>query len=227
MVPSVHRLMNFLEAIHKLTYDTGSGRDPCTMYYYRNLLNARNLKGHVKNSYRPYKQLFYTVLDALCIVHFLHHFHLADLDSEIPFPDNFMQMTNEDKIDWLNETCRTILKGEFFDNEDDIFSSLRKILEDPNHEENYWVSCRQNQRFHCHFCDRNYACVGSLKAHEERVHNYIARVQKKTQSKEQRKLKDYISMLFKLILIHRNLDEAVDMGDGERSTRSAKYELPI
>lgn len=226
-IEDFHRLMNFLEAIHKLTYDTGSGRDPCTMYYYRNLLNARNVKGHVKNSYRPYKQLFYTVLDALCIVHFLHHFHLADLDSEIPFPDNFMQMTNEDKIDWLNETCRTILKGEFFDNEDDIFSSLRKILEDPNHEENYWVSCRQNQRFHCHFCDRNYACVGSLKAHEERVHNYIARVQKKTQSKEQRKLKDYISMLFKLILIHRNLDEAVDMGDGERSTRSAKYELPI
>lgn len=34
-------------------------------------------------------------------------------------------------------------------------------------------------------------------------------------------------MLFKLILIHRNLDEAVDMGDGERSTRSEKYELPI
>lgn len=221
----IHYLV--FQAIHKLTYDTGSGRDPCTMYYYRNLLNARNVKGHVKNSYRPYKQLFYTVLDALCIVHFLHHFYLADLDSEIPFPDNFMQMTNGDKIDWLNETCRTILKGEFFDNEDDIFSSLRKILEDPNHEENYWVSCRQNQRFHCHFCDRNYACVGSLKAHEKRVHNYIARVQKKTQSKEQRKLKDYISMLFKLILIHRNLDEAVDMGDGERSTRSAKYELPI
>lgn len=90
-IEDFHRLMNFLEAIHKLTYDTGSGRDPCTMYYYRNLLNARNVKGHVKNSYRPYKQLFYTVLDALCIVHFLHHFYLADLDSEIPFPDNFMK----------------------------------------------------------------------------------------------------------------------------------------
>lgn len=34
-------------------------------------------------------------------------------------------------------------------------------------------------------------------------------------------------MLFKLILIHRNFNEAVDMGDGERCTRSAKYELPI
>lgn len=55
----------------------------------------------------------------------------------------------------------------------------------------------------------------------------LLRCRKKTQSKEQRKLKDYISMLFKLILIHRNFNEAVDMGDGERCTRSAKYELPI
>jgi hypothetical protein len=34
-------------------------------------------------------------------------------------------------------------------------------------------------------------------------------------------------MLFKLTLLHRNLDNAVDMGDGERCVRSAKYELPI
>lgn len=50
-------------------------------------------------------------------------------------------MINEDKIDWLNEICRIILKGEFFDNEDDIFFFLRKILEDLNYEENYWVFC--------------------------------------------------------------------------------------
>jgi hypothetical protein len=28
-------------------------------------------------------------------------------------------------------------------------------------------------------------------------------------------------------MLHRNLDTAVDMGDGERCVRSAKYELPI
>lgn len=215
------------QAIHKLTYDTGSERDSCTMYYYRNLLNARSVKGHVKNSYRPYKQLYYTVLDAVCIVHFLRHFHLPDLDTEIPFPDNFIEMSNEDKMNWLNETCRTILKNEFFENEDDIFSSLREMLENPNHDENYWVSCRQDERFHCHFCDRSYACLGSLKAHEVKVHNLNVKVQKKNQYKEKRKLKDYISMFFKLTLLHRNLDDAVDMGDGERCVRSAKYELPI
>nr|XP_022311471.1 uncharacterized protein LOC111116766 [Crassostrea virginica] len=221
------RLMNFLEAIHKLTYDTGSGRDPCTMYYFRNLLNMRNVKGHVKNSYRPYKQPYYTVLDALCIAHFLHHFQLADLESEIPFPDNFMQMSSEEKISWLNETCCTVVKDTFFENDDDIFSSLRGILENPDHDENYWVSCRQNERFQCHFCDRSYACLGSLKAHEVKEHNVSVNVPKKTLCKERKTLKDYISMLFKLTLLHRNLDEAVDMGDGERCVRSAKYELPV
>ena len=34
-------------------------------------------------------------------------------------------------------------------------------------------------------------------------------------------------MLFKLTLLHRNLDEAVDMGDGGRCVKSAKYELPV
>ena len=40
-------------------------------------------------------------------------------------------------------------------------------------------------------------------------------------------LYNYIMMLFKLIALHKNLDTAVDMADGHRSVRSAKYELPI
>ena len=40
-------------------------------------------------------------------------------------------------------------------------------------------------------------------------------------------LQDYIVMLFKLVILYKNLDMAVDMVDGERSIRSAKYELPL
>ena len=58
-------------------------------------------------------------------------------------------------------------------------------------------------------------------------HNFSVNVLKKTLCKERKTLKDYISMLFKLTLLHRNLDEAVDMGDGERCVRSAKYEFPV
>lgn len=35
---------------------------------------------------------------------------------------------------------------------------------------------------------------------------------------------DYFVMLFKLVILHKNLDTAVDMGDGERAVKSAKYE---
>ena len=78
----------------------------------------RNLKGHVKNSYRPYKQLYYTVLDALSIF--------------APF-----SACSEEKISWLNETCCTVVQDTFFENDDDIFYSLRGILENPHHDENY------------------------------------------------------------------------------------------
>ena len=40
-------------------------------------------------------------------------------------------------------------------------------------------------------------------------------------------LQDYILLSFQPVLLHKNLDTSVDMGDGERSVRSAKYELPL
>ena len=45
--------------------------------------------------------------------------------------------------------------------------------------------------------------------------------------KDKYHLQDYIFMLFKLILLHKNLNSCVDMADGERIVRSAKYELPL
>lgn len=37
----------------------------------------------------------------------------------------------------------------------------------------------------------------------------------------------YMLLLFKFSLLHKNLDDAVDMADGTRSIKSAKYDLPI
>lgn len=72
-----------------MTYSTKSVNDRGTMHYYRNLLNARNVKGKVKNAYRPYKILYYTVLEGLCLAFFLQHFGIEDLDADIPIPDGF------------------------------------------------------------------------------------------------------------------------------------------
>lgn len=52
-------------------------------------------------------------------------------------------------------------------------------MEDANHDENYWVSCHQNKGFICHFLDKNVWVCRSLKAHDEKVHNFVVRVQKK------------------------------------------------
>ncbi|XP_033727565.1 uncharacterized protein LOC117316891 [Pecten maximus] len=221
--------MNFLEAICTLTYSTDSGRDRGSVYYLRNMLNARNVKGDVRNQYRAYKLLYYTVLDAMCCLLFLKELGLNDFEENIPFPENFQQFSQEDKIAWINEICRSLLRKHFFDSSSDIFSQLREILADANHPENYWTSQLKDSRVKCHFCEKTYAYVGSLKVHEEKIHNAVTPQikAKRKSSTEKDEVQGYCLQVFKLSLLHKNLDSAVDMADRDRSVKSAKYELPV
>lgn len=225
-IEDFHRLMNFLEAIHKMTYSSQSGADKCTVYYFRNLLNMRNVKGKVSNSYRAYKLLYYAILDAICLLLFLKNFGLKNIEEDIP--ENLDNFTNEQKINWIDDISYTIIKEYFFDNKEDICENLRKVVENPDHPENYWVANLENGRVKCHFCDKTYAYTGSLKSHESKCHNVtIDKSKPKRNEKNRDQLQEYILMVFRLVLLHKNLDTGVDMADGERVVRSAKYELPI
>lgn len=211
-----------------MTFSTGSASDPGTVYYYRNLLNMRNVKGKVKNSYRPHKMLYYTILDGIIMTLFYDHFGLNDFNCEIPVPENFQHLTKEEKLHWLDDICEGIIRKWFFDDGTDVCKSIREVLSDPNHPENYWTENISGGRIKCHFCDKDYAFIGSLQSHESKVHNVVVKKDKKMKKRnDSDEVQDYISLLFKLTLLHKNLDTAVDMGDGERSVRSTKYELPI
>ncbi|XP_061190250.1 uncharacterized protein LOC133198121 [Saccostrea echinata] len=74
-----HRIMNFLEVLCQIDLFTSSERDRGTVYYFRNVLNARNVKSSVKNSFRAYKMLYYTIFDASCCTLFLMEFNIHDL----------------------------------------------------------------------------------------------------------------------------------------------------
>lgn len=114
----------------------------------------RSVKGKVKNSYRPHKLLYYTILDVICLVMLLDHFKLSDLEENIPFPVDFQDISDQQKINWLNNICGIIIKKFFFENEADMCASLREVLENPNHPENYWTANMENDRVKCHFCEK-------------------------------------------------------------------------
>ena len=107
----------------KQTYSTQSANDRGTMYYFRNILNARNVKGKVKNSYRGYKMLYRTVFDAMCSVLFLKEFGINNLNDSIPLPEQFSTWNKDQKIQWLNNICEEILKKWFF-KDGDLFEDL-------------------------------------------------------------------------------------------------------
>lgn len=167
-IEDFYRLMNFLEAICRLTYNTESVGDRGTSAYFRNLLNVVNVKGEVRNAYRPYQLLYYTILDSMCCVLFFQKFSKTS-DEEIPLPHNFQNFSSEEKIAWFNGISE-ILQEYFFESQTDIMKDLREILTDKGHPENYYLSNLENRRVQCHFCPKSYAFVGSLKVHEEKVH---------------------------------------------------------
>lgn len=125
--------------------------------------------------------------------------------------------------------CKCTEKNTSLNRGFNLMETLREILNDPNHPENYQISNMNDGRVQCHFCERSYAYVGSLKNMKRTKH--IAKVPKPKTSKESGTRSDdvesYCNVLCKLTLLHKNLDSAVDMADGNRSVRSAKYELPV
>lgn len=54
------------------------------MYYFKILLNAKNVKGNVKNSFRAHKLLYYVVFDALCCSLFKQEMNVEDEDQLLP-----------------------------------------------------------------------------------------------------------------------------------------------
>lgn len=137
-------------------------------------------------------------------------------------------METSDKIKWIDTLAEKLVKKYFFHNEDDVLGTLRDILIDPDHPENYWTSNIQDGgKIKCHYCVKRYTNIQSVKTHEQNVHNHKPPKVKGQSKSEGDNLHNYIMMVFKLIALHKNLDTAVDMADGHRFVRSAKYELPI
>ena len=212
-----------------MTYHQQSKSDRGTACYFRNFLNLRNVKGEVKNSFRAYKQLYYTVFDAVCCLLFLQDQNVDSIDN-FKLPDEFEEKSAEQKIEWLNTICGKIIDTFIFEGQNDLFQQLRDILTNPEHPENYWIGNESDGRFSCHFCTKTYLHVGTLQAHEKLKHNHTVPLQDKRKSKSSDnadQLYDYILLLFKLTALLKNLDTSIDMADGGRSVQSCKYELPI
>lgn len=106
-------------------------------------------------------------------------------------PIDFEKFSSNDKISWLNGISREILQEYFFESQNDIMHDLREIITDISHPENYYLSNLENDRVQCHFCPKSYAYVGSLKAHEEKVHGAKTPISKPSNEKVKDELGDH------------------------------------
>ena len=146
------------------------------------------------------------------------------MKQQLPIRCNWETLENDEKIKWLDDISCKIVRNWFFENSD-ICQEMREVLTDPNHEENYWTGNYINGKFRCHFCDRSNTYIGSLQSNKLKLHSHSpspSNCSPKSKDASGYELFNYILCLFKLTALHKNLDSAVNMGDGLRSVRSAK-----
>ena len=181
-------------------------------------MNARDVKADVKNSYRAYKKLYYTIFDGICCALFLQEMNLNSLGQQLPIPCNWETLKMMRKLSgWMILTVRLSEIGSL--------RTVCQVLTDKNHEENYWTGNFINGKFRCHFCDRSNTYIGSLQSHKLKLHSHSpspSNCSPKSKDASGYELFNYILCLFKLTALHKTLDSAVNMGDGLRSVRSAK-----
>ena len=52
--------------------------------------------------------LFYTVFNAICQLLLLHHFDMTDEHSNIPFPEEFKDLSDKENVECLNQVSSEI-----------------------------------------------------------------------------------------------------------------------
>ena len=170
------------------------------------------------NAYRAYKMLYYVILDAICFLLFLHHIGVSDIEQERSANQLCHNVRpRKDRLYWFCE--RKHFKKVFFRQNRWYISELTQ----------YCLQSRTSRKL----LDINTVgwkiqvpplweilCTRSIFESTWRENPWYLQ-------KTQDQLHDYLLMLFKLVILHNNLDTSVYMGDGERAVRSAKYALPI
>ena len=100
-----------------------------------------------------------------------------------PFTRPLQRVISGKKILLISNIFARIIE-KYFENLSDIMSKLRDCVTDKNHPDNYWVANYMHGRVKCHYCEKTYAYVGSLKAHEEIMHGFTVLMGQKKEKEE-------------------------------------------
>jgi hypothetical protein len=121
-----------------------------------------------------------------------------NVDENIEFPADFDLKSDVEKVAWLNNVCETLVRKWFFEGSDNVFQEIRSVFEDPDHDENYYKCNVEDDRFPCHFCEKSFSYVGSLKSHQQIKHQHTVQSAKRKpkEQKNEDELYNYICLLF-------------------------------
>jgi len=205
--------------IFDLMYHQKSISDRGTLYQLKSRLNRKDVKEEVTSSYHGCEAFFSDVLNGHILLAVMKHFGMESLDSKPTENVPLEESNGIASIIQLHKEARKIL-NEFVYPEKRMSEIRENIQQQDVSVKSY--ACRYPT------CNRQFVRKGNRNNHEANEHQLVItdHNQEKKEEKKQAKqdhIYNYSKNVLLLGLLHRNFQDAIKEGDGERVTRMWKH----
>ncbi|XP_068670229.1 uncharacterized protein [Montipora foliosa] len=237
-----HAGNKFLKVAFHNFYNTKSAGDKCTLYSDRNLINRRNVSSDVDVAVNPCRKFFDLEVKARLIAAALNELGMSDISDspkgEFSQP-NLPEASNMEKKDYVRKIATHIVDGYVIrrENVENIFNNL---LAAEAAEEEEVRQQTDNGRYICFFpgCSKTFASRGKRMRDHEATHNQQVPPQDSpgllfpsdsaTSEKvpEKDDMFSYQCSFLEYGMLILNFFDAIKEGDGKRTFRCWKFQLP-
>ncbi|KAK3108923.1 hypothetical protein FSP39_018735 [Pinctada imbricata] len=222
----LHRIMNHLLFIYQQFYKVTSAGEPGTLSHLRNTVGRVDVHGpdEVIQKYRSHYAFVEDCLDAFIVGAYMHLSGTQNLQTESPLQQTmFNFLSDEQKYTFIHKLAKDILDKYV---KTDIHNIRRKTdALDTQSSQLKDMYCSEKMKYVCPICNKLYKAKGGMKRHLNKEHGFSFELGDENSTTEKDHIATYRASFMTCALLLRDTNDAYKMGDGNRITVNAKFQM--
>ncbi|KAK3086018.1 hypothetical protein FSP39_012234 [Pinctada imbricata] len=222
----LHRIMNHLLFIYQQFYKVTSAGEPGTLSHLRNTVGRVDVRGpdEVIQKYRSHYAFVEDCLDAFIVGAYMHLSGTQNLQTESPLQQTmFNFLSDEQKYTFIHKLAKDILDKYV---KTDIHNIRRKTdALDTQSSQLKDMYCSEKMKYVCPICNKLYKTKGGMKRHLNKEHGFSFELGDENSTTEKDHIATYRASFMTCALLLRDTNDAYKMGDGNRITVNAKFQM--
>ncbi|KAK3083494.1 hypothetical protein FSP39_024165 [Pinctada imbricata] len=207
-------------------YKVTSAGEPGTLSHLRNTVGRVDVHGpdEVIQKYRSHYAFVEDCLDAFIVGAYMHLSGTQNLQTESPLQQTmFNFLSDEQKYTFIHKLSKDILDKYV---KTDIHNIRRKTdALDTQSSQLKDMYCSEKMKYVCPNCNKLYNTKGGMKGHLNKQHGFSFELGDENSTTEKDHIATYRASFMTCALLLLDTNDAYEMGDGNRITVNAKFQM--